>query len=56
METTKDLTAENKKLIKENSLLRRRVKALENLLVCLGIGTRPTENLFKELEATSKIT
>ena len=45
------LEAENKRL---REIANRRIKALEELLVCYRIGRQPSEKLFKELEVTEK--
>ncbi len=42
-------------LIAENALLKRRIKAVENMGACLRTGLRPTEKLFTELEQTERM-
>ena len=43
--------AENKRL---REIANRRIKALNELLVCYRIGRQPSERLFKELKVTEK--
>ena len=57
-EIRRDLEKKNERLEKENKRLReianRRIKALNELLVCYRIGRQPSERLFKELKITEK--
>ncbi len=39
----------------EIKLLKRRIKAVEDLGACYRLGSRPTEKLFTELERTKRM-